>query len=133
VLLSLPNADALSIHCTENFKTNIPRNETARPRPQFLHSCICERFIYSHDRSTNAIQQIGGPIVGIYKSFTDTVHECRSWEHGHAVSFLGLFVSNFRYSLIYTKHFSIHKRGIINHQSSKKGLQSSTCKTRWAL
>jgi hypothetical protein len=29
----------------------IPRNETARPRSQFLHSCICERFMYSHDWS----------------------------------------------------------------------------------
>ncbi len=42
--------------CTANtlyrkFETNIPRNETARPRSQFLHSCICERFIYSHDQS----------------------------------------------------------------------------------
>ncbi len=29
----------------------IPRNETAQPRSQFLHSCIWERFIYSHDQS----------------------------------------------------------------------------------
>jgi hypothetical protein len=29
----------------------IPRNETARPRSQFLHSCICERCIYSQDQS----------------------------------------------------------------------------------
>jgi len=29
----------------------IPRNETVRPHSQFLHSCICERFIYSQDRS----------------------------------------------------------------------------------
>jgi hypothetical protein len=29
----------------------IPRNDTARPRFQFLHSCICERFIHSQDRS----------------------------------------------------------------------------------
>jgi hypothetical protein len=48
--------------CTANalyrkFETDIPRNETARPRSQFLHSCICERFTYSHDRSTNAVQQ----------------------------------------------------------------------------
>jgi hypothetical protein len=28
----------------------VPRNETARPR-----SCICERFIYSHDRSTKEL------------------------------------------------------------------------------
>jgi hypothetical protein len=30
------------------FETNVPINETARPRSQFPHSCICERFIYSH-------------------------------------------------------------------------------------
>jgi hypothetical protein len=30
----------------------IPRNETARPRSQFPHACIRERFIYSLDRST---------------------------------------------------------------------------------
>jgi hypothetical protein len=29
----------------------IPRNGIAWPRSQFLHSCICERFIYSQDRS----------------------------------------------------------------------------------
>jgi hypothetical protein len=34
------------------FETYIPRKETARPRFQFLHSFICERFIYSHDLSS---------------------------------------------------------------------------------
>jgi hypothetical protein len=34
------------------FETNIPRKEIARPRSQFPHSCICERFIYLHDRPT---------------------------------------------------------------------------------
>jgi hypothetical protein len=29
----------------------IPRNETAWPRSQCLHSCISEQFIYSQDRS----------------------------------------------------------------------------------
>ncbi len=29
----------------------MPRNETARPFSQFPHSCICEYFIYSHERS----------------------------------------------------------------------------------
>jgi hypothetical protein len=32
-------------HCIE-YPIYIPRNETSRPRSQFLHSCICERFIY---------------------------------------------------------------------------------------
>jgi hypothetical protein len=35
------------------------------------------------------------PIVGIYKSLTK--HEFRNWDRGHAVSFLGIFVLNFRY------------------------------------
>jgi hypothetical protein len=33
------------------FETYIPRNETVWPCSQFLHSCIWERFIYSHYRS----------------------------------------------------------------------------------
>jgi hypothetical protein len=33
------------------FETNIPRKGIARPQSQFPHSCVCERFIYSHDRS----------------------------------------------------------------------------------
>jgi hypothetical protein len=50
------------------FETNISRNESARPRSQFLHSkCVCDQFIYVHDLSANAIQ-----IVGMYKSLTDT-------------------------------------------------------------
>ncbi len=37
----------------KNFDLCFPRNETAWPRSQFLHSCICEQFIYSQDRSAN--------------------------------------------------------------------------------
>ncbi len=37
--------DWLFQHCTENPILFIPINETAKPRSQFLHSCICERFI----------------------------------------------------------------------------------------
>ncbi len=39
------------------FEANIPRNETGRPLSQFLHSCVWERSIYSHDRSANEKQQ----------------------------------------------------------------------------
>ncbi len=30
------------------FETNIPRKGIARPQSQFPHSCVWERFIYSH-------------------------------------------------------------------------------------
>jgi hypothetical protein len=33
------------------FKTNIPRKGIALPQSHFQHSCVCERFISSHDRS----------------------------------------------------------------------------------
>ncbi len=48
-----------------NFETYIPRNETAPPRSQFLLLCVCERFIYSHERSAKTIHHIGGPMVGV--------------------------------------------------------------------
>ncbi len=35
----------------------IPFLGIARPQPQFPHSCVCERFIYSQDRSTYYLQQ----------------------------------------------------------------------------
>jgi hypothetical protein len=43
-----------SVHCKElipKIQTNIPRKGIARPQSQFQHSCVCERFIYSHNRS----------------------------------------------------------------------------------
>jgi hypothetical protein len=33
------------------FEINIPRKGIAWPQSQFPHSCVCERFIYSHDQS----------------------------------------------------------------------------------
>jgi hypothetical protein len=33
------------------FETNVPRKGIARPQSQFPHSCLCERFLYSHDWS----------------------------------------------------------------------------------
>ncbi len=36
----------------------IPFLGIARPQPQFPHSCVCEQFIQSQDRSTYFLQQI---------------------------------------------------------------------------
>ncbi len=48
------------------FETNVPRNETARPRSQFLQLCICERVIYFHQRVTKRC--LGWPIAPSYMS-----------------------------------------------------------------
>jgi hypothetical protein len=55
--------------------------------------------VYSHDWSAILLYCVCGPIMGIYKSLTDTIHECRNWEQGRAVSFLGIFVLRFQYSV----------------------------------
>ncbi len=33
------------------FETNVPRKGISGSHSQFLHSCVCERFIYSHEGS----------------------------------------------------------------------------------
>ncbi len=55
------------------------------------HSCICERFIYSHDQSVK--DQLREYIN------RSQIHKCRNWERGCAVSFLGIYVLNFRDSV----------------------------------
>ena len=39
------------------FRLYIPFLGIARPQPQYPHSCVCERFIYSQDLSTYFLQQ----------------------------------------------------------------------------
>jgi hypothetical protein len=51
----------------QNFETNIPRKGISGSQSQFQHSCVCERFIYSHDRSAYSV---GG------KKYED-----RSWDY----------------------------------------------------
>jgi hypothetical protein len=70
----------------------IPRKGLARPPSQFPHSCVCERFIYSQDRSTYF------PAAELWQ--TDP------WEyinHSQTIPFLGIFISNFRYCV-----FAVH-------------------------
>jgi hypothetical protein len=53
----------------------IPRNQTMRPRSQFLHSCIHERFIYYQDRSAYLAPEKNrrtDPKNTVYKSLRDT-------------------------------------------------------------
>ncbi len=61
------------------------------PRSQFLQSCFCERFIHSQDLIAFAARS------WTYINWSQT-QECRNWKRGRAVSFIGIFVSNFRYS-----------------------------------
>jgi len=56
------------------FKTNIPRKGISGSQSQFPHSCVCERFIYSHNWSASSA---GGtmwtnPGTTVYRSLKDT-------------------------------------------------------------
>ncbi len=77
----------------QKFETNIHRKGIAQPQFQFPHSCVCERFRYSHDRLASSA---AGKYVG------------RSWEYinrSQAAQFLfwehinGIFVA-VRWSII---------------------------------
>jgi hypothetical protein len=66
---------------------------------QFPHSCICERFVYSQDRSTTyfaAAKKADRSWEYINRSQIH-VHECRNWERGRTFSFLRIHKSDFRY------------------------------------
>jgi hypothetical protein len=74
----------------------IPFLGIVRPQFQFPHSCVCDRFICSQDRSTYfLLQNRQITCENINRSQT---HECGNWDCGHAIPFLGIFISkNFRY------------------------------------
>jgi hypothetical protein len=55
-IFPLPSKNPRSVPYTakkqyRTLETNIPRKGIARPQSQFPHSCVCERFKYSHNRS----------------------------------------------------------------------------------
>ncbi len=79
--------------------TNIPFMYSflgiARPQSKSPHSCVCERFIYSQDRSTYFPAEEWADQSWEYINHSQT-HKCGDWDYGHAIPFLGIFVSNFR-------------------------------------
>ncbi len=89
-------ASTLQMHCPKNLKHIFP--EMKLGCSQFLISTFM--YLWAMHQSANAIQQNrrNRPWEYIYRS---QIHKCRNWERGRAVSFLGIFVSNFRYSALY--------------------------------
>jgi hypothetical protein len=62
------------------FEPNIPRKGIARPQSQFPHSSVCERFIYSRDRSAySATENMCVDQSWEYINRSQT-HECGNWE-----------------------------------------------------
>jgi hypothetical protein len=104
----------------------IPRNETEGPHSQYSPLFICERFLYSHDRSTYFAAANSGRPTWEYRNRFQ-IHEGRNWERYRAVSLLGIFVSNFRYSI-----FAVHPVYFIPlFESLNPCLQSTTLPSLW--
>ncbi len=89
----------------------VPWNKTARPcyfqnriilfcLPIYTFMYLLLIYIFSGSVCLLCCSQIGGPILGIYKSLTDTLHKCRNWERRRAVSCLGIHKSDFWYSVV---------------------------------
>jgi hypothetical protein len=80
----------LVIVCTakkqyRKFETNIPRKGIARPQFQFPHSCVCEQFIYSQDRS--AYSAAGKYVDRTWEYINRThIHECGNWDRGREIT-----------------------------------------------
>ncbi len=58
--------------------------------------CLLVIFTFSRSVQLFSCSRIGRPIRGIYINRSQK-HECRNWDYGRAVPFLGIFVSNCRY------------------------------------
>ncbi len=69
----------------------------ARPQPGFQHSCVCERFRKSQDRSTYFLQQNRETDCGNIHINCSQTHDCGNWDRDPDIPFLGIFVSKFQY------------------------------------
>jgi hypothetical protein len=94
-------------HCKET----IPkiRNKYSQKRycaatVQFPHSCVCERFIYSHNRSaySSAGKYVDRPWENINHSQT---RESRNWDWGRATPRKGIHKWDFRCSVVFAWQF----------------------------
>ncbi len=89
----------------QKFKTYIPRKGIARPKSQFPHSSVCERFIYSHDRSaySAAGKYVDRSCEYILCSQT---HGCGNWDSYRAIPRKGIHIWVFRCSALISKNWT---------------------------
>ncbi len=91
-----------------NFETNIPRKEISGSQSQFPHSCVCERFIYSHDRSLYSAGNMYVDRSWDYKNRSQT-HECWNWGWGRAIPRKGIHKGDFPCSVLHRLDYAESK------------------------
>jgi hypothetical protein len=92
-VFTLRSSVSLSRRCKENPIYVFLFLGIARPQSQFSHSCVCERFIYSQDRSTFFLQQNRQTVHWNMCINRSQTHECGNWVCDSAIPFMGKFVS----------------------------------------
>ncbi len=107
------------------FEANISRNETPQSQSQFLNSCFCERFIYSHARSAYSAAGKKEDLSWDYINHRSQKHEGGNWDWGCAVSFLGVHKSHFLSSENIRKFPAIKVFYLLNAKAS--------CFQKWSL
>jgi hypothetical protein len=70
---------------------------------QFLHSCICDRFIYSQDQSAYLATAKYLDRSCEYINSSEP-HECRNWDRGRAIPFLGIHTVNGIFVAVWLLH-----------------------------
>ncbi len=80
------------------FKINIPWNETAQPQKFLISAFMYLWAIYIFPRLFRLFCCIAFAVRVWEYINRSRIYECGIWDRGKAVSFLGIFVSNFRYS-----------------------------------
>ncbi len=110
------------------FETNVPRKGIARPQSQFPHSCVCERFIYSHNRPAYSAARKYLDRYWKYINRSQT-HECGNWDWGRRNSFSGN--TNMGFSL-QCKTFFIYFRSHVPIANSDLSPLHFSRATTWA-
>ncbi len=112
---------ALQRHNTDNSKQIFPEKKLCY-QSQILHSYMFLWAIYIFPQSVCLFccRKIGGPILEIYAVDRSQTHECRNWDWGRAIPFLGIHKSKFLCSAgsLHDVEYSRYSVSMIYRQSS---------------
>jgi hypothetical protein len=84
-------------HCKgpiQKIRKTYSQKRNCAPQSQFLHSCVCELFIYSHDRSAYSAAGKYVDRSWVYINRLQT-HECGNWVWGRAIPRKGIHKCDF--------------------------------------
>ncbi len=99
-----PTPDCCSVmDVFDNLKQIFPEKELrVHSQSQFPHSCVCERYMYSHDRSAYSSCRKNVDRSWEYINRSQT-HECGNWYWGRATPRTGMHKWDFCCSVEYVK------------------------------